>query len=145
MWPLAAGVVEFPTGRRVRGRALRSHEAIEVEPDSGAYLLGHEPPPMPWPSMWIKWPDFRLPADPHQAIRALADALRRAEHERVEIACSGGRGRTGTALAVMAVLSGVAPTDAVAWIRSRYHHRAVETSWQRRWIERLDLSQIHQA
>jgi protein-tyrosine phosphatase len=54
--------------------------------------------------------------------------------ERVEIACGGGVGRTGTALAGMAVLAGVPRTEAVAWVRRRYNKRAVETPWQRRWV-----------
>lgn len=58
---------------------------------------------------------------------------------RVEVACQGGRGRTGTALAVLAILSGIDPTDAVTWVRARYHPRAVETRWQRRWVERLTV------
>ena len=26
------------------------------------------------------------------------------------------------------------PDEAVAWVRERYHPRAVETPWQRRWV-----------
>jgi protein-tyrosine phosphatase len=64
----------------------------------------------------------------------LRHAHERAAVERVELACGGGVGRTGTALAVLAVLSGVAATEAVAWVRAAYHPRAVETPWQRRWL-----------
>jgi hypothetical protein len=39
----------------------------------------------------------------------------------------------------MAVAAGVPPADAVAWVRERYHRRAVETRSQRRWIERVQL------
>jgi protein-tyrosine phosphatase len=55
----------------------------------------------------------------------------RAAYERVEVACSGGLGRTGTALACLAVLDGVPAGDAVAFVRGQYHPRAVETPWQR--------------
>jgi protein-tyrosine phosphatase len=55
----------------------------------------------------------------------------------VEIACRGGIGRTGTALAALAVLDGLAPPAAVAWVRQAYHPRAVETPWQRGWLRRL--------
>ncbi len=49
--------------------------------------------------------------------------------------CVGGVGRTGTALACLAVLDGVAAAQAVAFARAHYHLKAVETPWQRRWVE----------
>ena len=55
-------------------------------------------------------------------------------NERVEIACGGGRGRTGTALACMAVLDGVPRDEAVTYVREHYDARAVETPWQRRYV-----------
>jgi protein-tyrosine phosphatase len=64
----------------------------------------------------------------------LPEILERARSERVEIACGGGLGRTGTALACLAVLDGVPPGEAVAFIREQYHPRAVETPWQRRFV-----------
>lgn len=54
---------------------------------------------MPWNARWVRWPDFRLPADRGDAQDALYVAWRRAAGERVEVACGGGFGRTGTALA----------------------------------------------
>lgn len=84
----------------------------------------------------MRWPDFRLPSDLEAARAALAEAWRRAADERVEVACGGGRGRTGTALACLAVLDGVPPSEAVAYVRARYGRRAVETPWQRRFVER---------
>ena len=65
------------------------------------------------------------------------DAHRRAATERVEIACGGGRGRTGTALAWIAVLSGVPPDEAVAFVRRHYDPHAVETPFQRRFVRRF--------
>lgn len=91
---------------------------------------------MPWENRWIRWPDFRLPADGDHARAVLMEAWERATDERVELACDGGRGRTGTALAYLAVLDGVPPADAVAWVREHYDSRAVETPWQRRWVRR---------
>ena len=74
-------------------------------------------------------------ADRADALDALREAGRRAyAGERVEVACHGGVGRTGTALAAFAVLDGLPPARAVAWVRSRYHRRAVETPWQRWWL-----------
>lgn len=89
---------------------------------------------MAWDARWVRWPDFRLPADRHDAQDALREAWRRAEAERVEIACAGGHGRTGTALACIAALDGVPPQRAVAFVREHYDPRAVETLWQRRYV-----------
>lgn len=57
--------------------------------------------------------------------------------ERVEIACGGGRGRTGTALAALAVLDGVPAEEAVEFVRRHYDRHAVETPWQRRYVSRF--------
>jgi protein-tyrosine phosphatase len=114
----------------VRGRRLGDPAA----PADFALVLGRGPGP-PWPSRRVRWPDFRLPSDPADALDALREAHRRGHAgQRVEVACSGGVGRTGTALAALAVLDGLEPDQAVAWVRGRYHPRAVETPWQRRWL-----------
>jgi protein-tyrosine phosphatase len=55
----------------------------------------------------------------------------------VEIACGGGRGRTGTALACLAVLDGLPASDAVAYVREHYDRRAIETPWERRYVNRF--------
>jgi protein-tyrosine phosphatase len=101
------------------------------------YLLGRRPEPVAWEERWVRWPDFRLPADPAQLRAVLQEVWERAAGERVELACHGGTGRTGTALACLAVLDGVAPTDAVAFVRERYRPRAVETPAQRRFVARF--------
>jgi protein-tyrosine phosphatase len=73
-----------------------------------------------------------------EARSAFDEAHRRAAAgERVEVACGGGIGRTGTALACIAQLGGVSPEDATAWIRTHYDPRAIETLWQRRYVQRF--------
>ena len=131
------GVVVLPGGRRVRGRALRRPLPPGPLPELGVYLLGRDPGPFAWPHRWVRWPDLRTPSSTPDALAALGEAYERAGAERVEIACGGGVGRTGTALAALAVLAGVPPEDAVAWVRAAYHRGAVETPWQRRWVRRL--------
>jgi protein-tyrosine phosphatase len=71
------------------------------------------------------------------AAAALFEAWRRAETNRVEVACGAGRGRTGTAVACITVLDGVAAPQAVAYVRELYDPRAVETPWQRQYVERF--------
>jgi protein-tyrosine phosphatase len=137
-WELGPGVVELPDGARLRGRGLRRGPAPEPLPHWGLYLLGRPPAPTPWPARWLRWPDFRLPADPEDARSALVEAHRLArDGVRVEVACGGGCGRTGTALACIAQLGGVGPDAALAWVRARYDPRAVETPWQRRYVRRF--------
>ncbi len=78
-----------------------------------------------------------MPVDRYDARAALLELWERAAFERVEVACGGGRGRSGTALACLAIIDGVSATDAVAYVRGHYHPRAVETPWQRRYVERF--------
>lgn len=128
------GVLHLPSGRLVRGRGLRRPPPEGVVPEFGLYLLAKPPVRMPWDTRWLRWPDFRLPADHEDARKALREVWRRAQNERVEVACDGGRGRTGTALAYLAVLDGVPAGEAVAYVREHYDARAVETPWQRRYV-----------
>jgi hypothetical protein len=133
-WADDAGVLALPGGARVRGRKLTTPPPCDAD---FTLLLAAGPVPG-WPHRRIDWPDFRVPADTEDALDALRAAHRRAlAGERVEAACAGGIGRTGTALAALAVLDGLPPDEAVAWVRERYHRHAVETPWQRRWLRRV--------
>lgn len=130
----APGVLQLPSGRLIRGRARRRPLPPGPLPTFGLYLAGRAPAPVDWPYQWLRWPDFRLPTDRPAAREALRAAWHTAATGRVEIACGGGRGRTGTALACLAVLDGVPPDEAVAFVRRHYHPRAVETPGQRRYV-----------
>jgi protein-tyrosine phosphatase len=91
-----------------------------------------------WPHRMIEWADFGLPADEAELHSAIVDLHRRAHAgELVEIACYGGVGRTGTVLACLASLAGVAPADAVRWVRDHYHPSAVETPEQAQLVARF--------
>jgi hypothetical protein len=138
-WPAGApGVMTFPSGRLIRGRGLRQPRAAAgPDPEFALYLLGGPPPEVAWEHRWLAWPDFRLPREEAAAREAFTAAYDRAATERVEIACGGGRGRTGTALACIAVLDGVPPGEAVGYVRQHYDPRAVETPWQRRYVGRF--------
>ena len=138
-WGEGPGVVELPDGRRIRGRGLRKPLPVGEVPEFGVYLLGRDPGPFEWEHRWVRWPDFRTPAPGSDAVPALREAYERSATERVEIACGGGVGRTGTALAAIGVLAGIPRREAVAWVRQAYDKRAVETPWQRRWALKMDL------
>lgn len=128
-------LVALPDGVVVRGRGRRDTLPPRWPPptfglcrDRGTFRPG-------WALEWVDWPDFRTPRDPVAAAAAIRRAYARAAAgERVEVTCGGGTGRTGTALACLAVLAGVPGDDAVAWVRAHYRRRAVETPGQRRWV-----------
>ncbi|WP_036331970.1 protein-tyrosine phosphatase family protein [Microbispora sp. ATCC PTA-5024] len=140
MTPSLTGAIEIPGGILVRGRGLRRPAPGGPPPEFGLYLGSdrlrrrHEEA-LPWPHQWLRWPDFLLPLD-RQAAAAAVTGLREQAlaGRRVEVACGGGVGRTGTVLACLATLGGLPPGEAVAWVRANYHRRAVETPWQRRWV-----------
>ena len=122
--------VVFPDGTAVRASGLAARGA---EPcDFGLYLDARWAPT--WPAAVVEWEDFGVPRDPDAAAAAIRDAFTRARAgETVEVGCVGGLGRTGTVLACMAILTGVPPDGAVAWVREHYDARAVETRTQEDW------------
>jgi hypothetical protein len=139
------GATELPDGTLVRGRGRREPLPAGPLPEFGLYL-GRPPSETrrgvsrpawrpDWPADWIDWPDFRVPRDSERAATSIVHAYLLARSgQRVEIACGGGTGRTGTVIACMSILAGHPADDAVAWTRRHYRPRAVETSGQRRWI-----------
>jgi hypothetical protein len=135
--PTDVGVLRLPSGRLVRGRGLRRPPPPGPPPTFAVYLLGKQPRPEAWESRWLRWPDFWLPREKARAPELLYEAWEQASTGRVEIACGGGRGRTGTALACLAVIDGVPATEAVAFIRRHYDRHAVETPWQKRYVTRF--------
>ncbi|OZF39857.1 phosphatase [Rhodococcus sp. 14-2483-1-1] len=136
MWDVqTAGVLRLPSGSLVRGRALRDPMPGGPRPDLGVYLQGRDPGEFDWDSRWVRWPDFWLPSDSKELGVVLREALRRCATERVEIACTGGVGRTGTALACLVALDGVHGDAAIDYVRRHYSQRAMETPWQKRFAK----------
>ncbi|MBA2556434.1 MAG: hypothetical protein H0V12_03665 [Chloroflexi bacterium] len=148
--------ITFPDGTSIAGGAIAGRR--DAAPDFGLYAYGHpdrltsflgrsvnrlsrrplhggswQPT---WQAEWIHWPDFGVPTDAQAAARSIVAAFRRAQAgQRVEVGCYGGKGRTGTILACMAVLAGVPRLDAVRWVRAVYSERAVERERQREWVD----------
>ncbi len=130
--------VLFPDGSAV---TAVSYDVLDPyarghRPDHGLYLdLKWEPP---WPHEHLDWPNFGVPDDSATVVSHLTSALQRARAgELVEIGCIGGHGRTGTALACIAVLTEIEPDEAVGWVRSHYCSEAVETPVQESFVLEL--------
>jgi len=127
--------VSFDDGTAVVGVSFAADDPYQRDaaPAFGLYLDERWDPP--WPHAHIEWPDFGVPADVPKLRRALLDVLTRARAgETVELGCLGGHGRTGTALACLAVLTGTPSDRAVEWVREHYCARAVETDEQHAFV-----------
>jgi hypothetical protein len=137
-WPpphVHRSVVRLPEGTTVTAVSFDANDPYRRDqpPDFGLYLDARWAPP--WPHEHLDWPDFGIPREPELFAGALEGLLLRARAgQRVEIGCLGGHGRTGTALAWLAVLSGTAPDEAVVWVRSNYCVEAVETPEQEAFV-----------
>jgi hypothetical protein len=131
-------VVVLPGGTDVTAVSFDAVDPYSRDraPDHGLYLDPRWAPP--WSHRVVDWPDFGVPADPSELVGALRDVLDRAGRgERVEVGCLGGHGRTGTAVAALAVLTGYPADGAVAWARTHYCARAVETPEQAAFVAGL--------
>ena len=127
------GVVRFPDGTEVRAALLSERLEHDNWRQFGLYFDEAWRPS--WPSYVIAWQDRGLPKSNTEAVdQILATFMRAKAGEHVEVGCIGGLGRTGTVLACMAVLAGVAAKDAVSWVRQNYNQRAVESPEQKQWV-----------
>jgi hypothetical protein len=132
-------VVTLPDGSAVTAVSFDALDPYgrDTPPDYGLYLDRQWQPP--WAHEHLDWPDFGVPDDPVRVVAALRSLLARARAgERVEVGCLGGHGRTGTALACLAALSGHPRDDAVAWVRANYCAAAVETPEQAAFVGVLE-------
>ncbi len=98
-------VVVLPDGVKVVAASYHSDDPYgrDQQPEYGLYLDYRWQPP--WPDEHVNWPDFSVPADVGEFGKSLRAVLDRPRAGMlVEIGCLGGHGRTGTALACLAVL-----------------------------------------
>jgi Protein-tyrosine phosphatase len=130
--PHRATEVVFPDGTRVFASASAFRWIGEqATPDVGLWLDES------WSTHGevIDWPDGGVPRDPQSAASRIREAFEAAKRgDRVEVGCVAGHGRTGTALACMAILAGVPPEDAIGWVRDTYCEKAVEPPYQEPWV-----------
>ena len=109
-------------------------ESWDGPPDAGFYL---DPGwrdvllEVPWSARFVDWPDYGVIPLTELGLLIGTIAHELASGKRVEIACMGGHGRTGTLLAVLiGRLEGVGGSEALRLARERYCERAVETVGQ---------------
>lgn len=133
--------VALPDGTIVVAATFDERDPYDrlVAPDFGLYLDERWKPP--WPHAHLDWPDFGLPQDTASLLDGLKQVLARArEGQHIEMGCWGAHGRTGTAIASLAVLTGIPREEAVAWVRANYCDKAVETAEQEAFVTTLDAS-----
>jgi len=123
----------FPDGTKVFASASAFHwvGSEALPPDVGVWLDES------WAAHGdvIDWPDGGVPTDPAAAAAKIREAFQAARRgQRVEVGCIAAHGRTGTALACMAILAGVDANEAVDWIRDHYCEKAVESPYQEPWV-----------
>lgn len=130
-WNMSEGVVELPSGRRIRGRSwsdpvceIADVSAILTTADPDVFA-GRDAQGIAENVVYISWPDGRIPRRPQQAIEQLKDLLKSADDKRIEVTSGSGMGRTGTALAIMAVLEGMEPSKAIDFLHEAYSDDAV--------------------
>ncbi len=133
--------VGLPDGVMVTARSFGSPRT-RLPPDYGVYLCARRARRRharawtgTWRARWLDWPPLGVPRDSAAAVDALREAHQRAARgERVEIACGSGRSRTGTALAALAVRTGLEADEAVTWVRNNYPPASIITRRQRQWL-----------
>lgn len=128
--------VTLPGGTDIYASSEHRREDGDPVPDLGIYLSSAWTPA--GPAMYIDWRDYGLPKVWRAAVLTLLEAHRRAkEGYWVEIGCVGGHGRTGTALACLAILDSkgeMTGTEAVNWVKDNYCEEAVECEEQAWWV-----------
>ncbi len=84
-------------------------------------------------------PDFGLPdeAGLRTVLADMLEAMRAAPDGAYHIGCKAGLGRTGTAMACLAIMAGVVQGDPVAWLRAAYNPEAIETPEQEDFVRRF--------
>jgi hypothetical protein len=94
--------------------------------------LRPEPPPTPPPVVEVDWPDRGVPMVPIAWWTKLMHVIRTEYAGHVIVACIGGHGRTGTALAAMCLVANpkLGVEEAINFVRTHHCFNAVESDAQ---------------
>jgi protein-tyrosine phosphatase len=81
-------------------------------------------------------PDYGVPdeAGLRAILAQMLEAMRAAPNDAYHIGCKAGIGRTGTAMACLAIMAGAVEGDPVAWLRAAYFQGAIETPGQEAFV-----------
>ena len=84
-------------------------------------------------------PDFGLPDEAalRVVLQQMLAEMRAAPDGAYHIGCKAGLGRTGTAMACLALMAGAVEGDPVAWLRAAYNPEAIETPEQEDFVRRF--------
>lgn len=118
--------IEFPSGVEVYASSY-CYSNQGRKPDFGLYL--DDIWPSPGFAYFIEWADYGLPHESEwdDALMVISDVYKKARNGLfVEVGCIGGHGRTGTTLAIMAVLDGLDAASAIKYVRKNYCKEAIE-------------------
>lgn len=141
-WAEMDGDLTWALRLRLAIRAFSSYSLVSADAKAKALLPDHPElfaisyPP----TITLDWPDFGTPALGREWWTGLVQAFHDLPPEsNIAVYCEGGHGRTGTALAILASLSGQVPDtmDSVGWVRRNYCKEAVESIAQVRYIEEI--------
>lgn len=135
--------VTFPDGTLIYPSSSYSTSKRDSIPDYALYLETHRTPVSA--AIYIPWKDYGLPEiDFRHAADIICDTFALAhDGMTVEVGCIGAHGRTGTVLACMAILAGVALDDAVEWTKTNHCEKAVESERQE-WFVAWFHAYVHQ-
>jgi len=91
--------------------------------------------------VWLPIRDFNVPESKRDTEHALERTLEAAMNgRRVYVGCTGGWGRTGLFLALLAKCCG--EKDPVAYVRRVYSRRAVERPEQERYVKEFNVARL---
>jgi hypothetical protein len=136
--------VVLPDGTVIYASGQHHDRMNDPIPDIAVYLDGSWTPDTI--AYHIGWHDYGLPTMTADKVLLIASqVLRMARNgKRLEVGCIGGHGRTGTFLAILAMLSksSLTPGNAIAYVRKQHCHKAIESSSQE-WYVRAAHALIH--
>lgn len=99
------------------------------------------------PVVYISCPDYSVPSLGKKFWLDLIDTIniewQAGRITGVTVCCVGGHGRTGTALSILASLTGRCESDPVAFVRKHYCEKAVESKGQIEYIEAMTGTKVN--
>jgi len=122
---------------KYRKEVLNLDLAYNYAPPLRGFNLKKEIKLPEYPCIQVDWTDGYIPTLTRKDWVNLAKTIYL--YKWVHIACIGGHGRTGTALAILHSFSGNIPKkmSPLVWVRKNYCDRAIESESQARYIEMI--------